>query len=543
MIVDSRTLPAGKEISTGVCIIGAGAAGITLAREFIGAPFDVTLLEGGGLEIEAQIQDLYAGEIVGRSYHALDVSRLRYFGGTTNHWAGYCRPLDPIDFETRSYVANSGWPFGYDELAPYYRRAQAICEVGKFSYSPDAWQRGSRRAFRLDPTRIASSLFQVGPPARFGRSYGETLRQARNVAALLHANVTEIEVADRRVTGLKVAGFDGGSFTVKAKLFVLAAGAIENARLLLVSNKTHPDGAGNAYGLVGRYFMDHPIVWVAGRLVTSRRWPEAEFYANETPIEGTKVIGCFNIAPELQRREQLLNAGILLDPVNTLANSDAVNSAKHIWQAARKGEMPDRLATHIGHMFDELEDISDLATAAHRKIFRPPPMHFTTRFWCECPPDADSRVMLGDEVDALGLRRVRLDWRLPSDLGRYLERTHEILAEELGRKGIGRVQIGKDGSVEAAIDSVEGSFHQMGTTRMHASPRHGVVDPRCRVHDMANLYIAGASVFPTYGHTNPTLTIIALATRLADHLKRLLAGPLQVKAIDQLSAAPAPAVH
>lgn len=543
MIVDSRTLPAGRDVTTGICIVGAGAAGITLAKEFFGAPFHVTVLEGGGAEIDGQSQDLYAGEIVGHSYHALDVSRLRFFGGTTNHWAGYCRPLDPLDFESRGYVPNSGWPFGYEELASYYRRAQSICEVGKLSYDPASWRRGSRRAFALDPTRIVSSLFQVGPPARFGRSHGAALEQARNIMTLLNANVTEIEVADRRVTGLRISRFDGSSFRVRAKLFILAAGAIENARLLLASTRMHPDGIGNAYGLVGRYFMDHPIIWNAGRLVTGRRWPEAEFYANETPMEGTKIIGCFTVAPELQRREQLLNAGILLDPVNTLAASNAVNSAKHIWRAMQRGEMPDQFATHIGQMFDELEDLGDLAAATHRKLLRPPPMHFTTRFWCECPPDPESRVSLGSDVDALGMRRVRLDWRLPADLGRHLRRTHEILAQELGRHGIGRVQIGKDGSVEAAIETIEGSFHQMGTTRMHASPRHGVVDAHCRVHDIANLYIAGSSVFPTYGHTNPTLTIVALATRLADHLKRQVEGPVEARAIEQISKVPSPAVH
>jgi choline dehydrogenase-like flavoprotein len=167
-----------------------------------------------------------------------------------------------------------------------------------------------------------------------------------------------------------------------------------------------------------------------------------------------------------------------------------------------------------------LGDIGGLAAGAYRKIFKPLPNQFHTRFWSECAPDADSRITLGNETDALGLRRVKLDWRLPAELERTYRRAHELLADELQRHGIGRLTIGMDGSVAKALAHAESSYHHMGATRMHESPRKGVVDANSKVHDVNNLFIAGSSVFPTYGHINPTLTIVALAVRLADHIKQ-----------------------
>jgi choline dehydrogenase-like flavoprotein len=206
-----------------------------------------------------------------------------------------------------------------------------------------------------------------------------------------------------------------------------------------------------------------------------------------------------------------------LDPINLSVRSQSIASAKHVMRAVGEGRVPDQLAMHIGRM---ISDFDDLVDAAYRKAVKPPPKLFTTRFWIEAAPDRDSRVTLGPDKDALGLPRVKLDWRVPADLPRTYKIMHELFASEIGRLGVGRVQIGLKGSIDAAIDDLEGSYHQMGTTRMHDDPRHGVVDANCRMHDVHNLYIAGSSVFPAYGHINPTLTIVALAIRLADHIKQ-----------------------
>jgi choline dehydrogenase-like flavoprotein len=521
MIVDARTLPDGSAISAQICIIGAGAAGITLAREFAGQAFDVCVIESGGLEYDQNIQDLYRGESIGHKYHALDIARLRFFGGTTNHWGGYCRPLDPQDFETRSYIPDSGWPFSRADLDPFYERAQPICGLGEYVYDDTLSDKAGVPAFKLDSTKILSRVFQIDP-TRFGIVYREDIDSAPNVRTLLFANVTEIVTDGPRVTELRVtclpgATGDGKRFSVKAPVVILAAGAIENARLLLTSNKEHAAGIGNTHDNVGRYFMDHPVIWESGQMLVSGSPEQAQFY-REHDAGDTKLIGFFTLPRDVFDKEQIPNCGILIEDVTVWKEVGAVASVKHIWGDAKQGKIPDDFATHLGRIID---DFGELMDAAYYKIVKPPPNQYRTRFWCECPPDRESRMTLYDERDALGLRRVRLDWKLP-DMTRVFRRMHELLAQEIGRQDLGRMQIGKDGDIGEALASAEDSFHQMGTTRMHESAAKGVVDANCKVHGMNNLFIAGSSVFPTYGHANPTLTIVALALRLADHVKKLV---------------------
>ncbi len=517
MFIDARSLPAGEVIDTQICIIGAGAAGITIAQEFAGNGTQVCLLESGGFDPDAETQELYAGELTGHHYQTLDTTRLRFFGGTTNHWAGYCRPLDPIDMQARPHVPNSGWPIDRAVLDPYYKRAQPVCDLGRYDYEPDNWRQGEYGPFAFDPAKLISGVIQVGPPTRFGEKYREAIRTARNVTCYLHANVTDIRLAGDQVSEVKVACLDRKSFSVKAKIFILATGSIENARILLYSNSQRPAGIGNTHDIVGRYFSDHIVMWESGQLVTDRRYAEAMLYGSEQRFDNAKIIGFAAPSPEFQRQREIPNCAMCLDPINLSVRSQAIASAKQVMRAVGEGRVPDQFATHIGRMISDFDDLLD---AAYRKAMNPPPKLFTTRFWTEAVPDPDCRVTLTGEKDALGLPRVKLDWRVPADLPRTFKIMHELFASEIGRLGIGRVQIGLKGSVEAAIDDLEGSFHQMGTTRMHTDPRHGVVDANCRVHDVHNLYIAGSSVFPAYGHINPTLTIVALAIRLADHIKQ-----------------------
>src|SRR5271163_1943823 len=139
MFIDLRSIPDGTEITTEICIVGAGAAGITLAREFNGSGMACALLESGGTDFDSKTQELYAGDNIGRPFLDLTTCRLRYFGGTTNHWGGWCLPLDPIDFEAREGLAYRGWPFGRFELYRWYRQAQDVCKIGPFDYAPEDW--------------------------------------------------------------------------------------------------------------------------------------------------------------------------------------------------------------------------------------------------------------------------------------------------------------------------------------------------------------------------------------------------------------------
>lgn len=260
MFLDARGVADGATLDADICIVGAGAAGITIARELRGGPLSVLVLESGGLRNDARTQDLARGEISGHAYPPLESARVRVFGGSTTHWSGWCRPLDPVDFERRPAVPHSGWPIDYDDLDVYYARAQSICQLGPYEYGGRHWADATAASLLpLEGGAFETSVFRFSPPTNFGRVYREPLARARNVRVLLHANATRIATSENaaRVERLHVATLSGRRFEVRARRFVIACGGIDNARLLLASDVGEADGA------VGRFFAEHPHAPVA----------------------------------------------------------------------------------------------------------------------------------------------------------------------------------------------------------------------------------------------------------------------------------------
>src|ERR1017187_2119639 len=141
MYKDARTSINGTLIEGDICIVGAGAAGISMALEWINTPYKVILLEGGGFEYDEKVQELFDGKTTGQRYYPLKSSRLHYFGGTTGHWAGFCSTFDHIDFNKRDWVPLSGWPISRNDLDPFYARAQKNLELGPYDYSVKYWQK------------------------------------------------------------------------------------------------------------------------------------------------------------------------------------------------------------------------------------------------------------------------------------------------------------------------------------------------------------------------------------------------------------------
>lgn len=518
MFIDARSLPAGHRVSTDLCIIGGGAAGITIAREFLNRGVRVCLLESGGFEYDDATQSLYEGENVGFPYYDLRVLRLRFFGGTTNHWGGWCRPLDPIDFEVRPGIPGSGWPFSGQDLEQHYRRAHEVCEVGPFEYDPEIWSDAAQPQLPLAEDQITTAVMRRSPPTRFGQVYRTAIERSQDVRAYLHANVVELVAAadSQAVSSVRVRTLQGSEFAVDAQVFVLATGAIENARLLLASNKVRRNGLGNDNDLVGRHFMEHLMLPGAMFLPSDPDLPlDLYFEPLSETVRGTAFL---SIAPELMRAEGLLNVRILLMPgaAQELAmkDSDGVLSAAMLWSAVRSRRVPENMSAHIGNVIGDLDKI---AIYTYRRAFRSSAAPITLLHQIEQARNPDSRVTLGPDLDPLGVPRVRLDWRFGELERRTLRRVNEALALEVGRAELGRIQIVEDDPT-GWPPGVRGSWHQMGTTVMHTDAGQGVVDADCRVHGIANLYVAGSSVFPSSGTANPTLTIVALALRLADHL-------------------------
>jgi choline dehydrogenase-like flavoprotein len=488
MFLDGRGVADRSVLRADVCILGAGAAGITIARELAGRGIRVLVLESGGLAFESSTQDLAAGEVAGHPYPALESARVRAFGGSTAHWNGWCRPFDAVDFEERPGIPHSGWPITLAELVPYYARAQPLCQLGPYEYDGGHWARetGSRR-LQLGGESFETSIFQFSPPTRFGAVYRRELAAARNVRVLLHSNVTLIvpDEARRRVDRLEVATLTGRRFEVRARRYVLACGGIENARLLLASGVGGP--------AVGRFFADHPHSPVGLAVLPAEVAP---FYDGVVSAGSTRVRAALATTPSLARTGALLRASMTFEPLETDPYID------------HHDEREQRLAA-FGR------DVASVAASLEEAPLRVYALYMRS----EQAPNPASRVSLADERDALGMRRARLEWRL-SDLDRgSTKRMVRLLAETVGRFGIGRV-FSRPASDAGFWDRVGAGFHHMGTTRMGTDPRTAVVDRDCRMLGVENLSVAGSSVFATSGYSNPTLTIVALALRLADRLAR-----------------------
>jgi len=505
MIRDISELENGATIRTRLCIIGGGAAGITLAHELVGAPFDVCVLESGGLLPEASTQALYEGEIVGLPGPALHVSRLRSFGGGTGHWGGVVRPLDPIDFEARDYVPYSGWPFGYDELEPYYVRAQSMCDAGPWDYEIRHWESGEHRLYAF-AGRLEHTMWQRSRPVNFGVKYRNALAQAGNVTVFLHANATSLQTAagGQQVQRVRVATLAGSTYTVEAPLFVLACGGLENTRLLLASPGPGGRGVANGQGLVGRFYAGHPRIDGTARALLLDDAEHPSLYEEFLGAPSAYPVTAFLAVGEAQQREERL-----------------LNTAFRLYFQPADDRMEDApFAPPAGRSADVQREVSALLSALGRRG-RSPEAQITLRSRTEVVPNPDSRVVLGKDLDALGMPRLKVDWRLTAADHASLARCTTIVAEEFGRLGLGRVRLADwlGTPFETAPSGFFGSWHHMGTTRMCDNPRAGVVNRDGRCHEVGNLYIAGSSVFPTYGWGTPTLTIVALALRLAGQLR------------------------
>jgi choline dehydrogenase-like flavoprotein len=525
--IDALDLNDDSVIEADLCIVGAGAAGIALAREFIGDPQRIALIESGGLDFRHKNQALYIGANTGLENFSTCRSRFRMFGGSTTRWGGQCLPFDELDFEARPWIPDSGWPIARRDLDPYYRRAAQTCNLIDDQQLERATAAGS--VLPVDTDRLALRHFRFAHPMNFGERYREELASATNVAVYLNANVVEIEVDDpvRTITGLRLATWKRQRLEVRARAYVLAAGGIENPRLMLASSRTANAGIGNQHGLVGRFFMDHPYLWSGAYQPSAPGFDRTAHVIEDYDRVGIeqKTLTGFTLSERILRAEQLNGciAYFARRPRHKALPayvSPAGMAFMHLVEVATHAELPNR---HFGrHVRSALTGLGDVGRILGRQAverIRPAPT-LCLRLVLEQTPNPDSRVTLGRRRDAFGMPRVEVDWRMRADDKRGLLRLARTLQEEFQRQGLGRLTTYLDDDDATGWPScMIGGRHHISTTRMHADPRRGVVDPDCRVHGLANLYVAGSSVFPTGSYANPTMTIVAIAIRLADHLK------------------------
>ncbi len=514
MLHDARELDNNTIINTDICIVGAGAAGITIAREFANSAFDVCLLESGGFEFDADTQSLYKGKNTGVDYWPLDVSRLRYFGGTTNHWGGVSLPLDEDDFEKRNWVDNSGWPLNLKQLIPFYQRAQPILELDEYNYTPEAWQNYDLKQLPFEDKRVITRMLQTSPPTRFGQVYKKTIIESVNINTYIHANVINIDVNEpaSHVTKLHVSTLSKKHFSVSAKKFILALGGIENPRLLLLSDQVQKTGLGNQHDLVGRYFADHPYFNELGYIVLSDSNQSIDLY-RKVAREKLSASAFLTLSPQTRQQQQLLSSRVHLSMADW---SDYSKGNKALAQLS-DDEGKESVKSFAKKIYKVIRDIDDVTSSKYYQSNGAKLLKFGA--WTELVPDPESRVTLGKETDKFGQRQVKLKWRIGNQEKDSLINTLKIIGTELGRSNLGRLKLNLNEKSAWPWENMTPGLHHMGTTRMHTDAHKGVVDENCKIHGISNLYIAGSSVFPTFGHANPTLTITALALKLADHLK------------------------
>ncbi len=510
-----------------LCIVGAGAAGITLALELEATGWRVCLLETGGSAYEAETQRLFEGKVVGQEYPPLRDTRVGVLGGSTTVWAGWCRPLEPLDFEPRDWCDAGGWPFGLHELRPYYARAHEICGLAAFEYDPEHWAGvlGADRILRGDPS-FTDEIFHVHIQD-FGRRYRERLERSRTIDLVLHAPVTRVRLEDAACTAVEIRTLDGYDLAIRADRFVLAAGGVENPRLLLLSAAEPAGVPGNAGGLVGRYFADHAFV-DPGTLVL--REPGALGFYRARPVapNGVKgsVQGVLSLRREVVERERLMHAALFVHPryeAHRVFGTGEVKALLTLWDKAKQRAVPGAAWPYVRQA---VRAPQRLAVAMARKLaVRHGPAHrWRMRAAFETGFRYDNRVMLADERDRLGRRKVRIEWRLGEADVENMRRVTQLFDQAVRQAGIGHLERAFPDVPAAWRQALEAGKHHMGTTRMHVASRYGVVDENSRVHGTSNLFVTGSSVFPSGGYANPTLTIVALAARLGDHLKRVVGG-------------------
>lgn len=529
MLLDLRAMHDSVELACEVCIVGAGAAGISLARRLAMQGVDVLLLESGGADHESPIQDLARGETVGHDYWALREARLRFFGGTTAIWGGRCAELDATDFDRRDWVPHSGWPISKSDLDPFYSDARKSLGLPARQKAGDIWLSLGETPPAFEDGGLTSDFWQFTPSTeQFTLRRCQDLVDHDRVRILLHATLTRIRrSADgRRVTGIEIGDVSGRSASVSARHFVIAAGGIENARLLLACK------IGNDHDQVGRYFMEHPHAR-GGEIVSGKLWTLLRQYGRHLRDPGGhKHAALLRPSARMQQREQILGSAFTLGAIQRerareIATMRAYNKLRHdlspsarnraLWLTAKKIVL--RGHEVVDPLRSKLLVMAGWSAAA---IFR-----------AEQAPNPDSRVTLGMTRDALGMREAKLDWQFSEIDKRTVAVTMRTFAKELERLGIGRFEpdpwIERDDiwhSDPLVCSHYKGGYHHMGTTRMSASPRNGVVDQRCRVHGIENLTMAGSSVFATSGWANPTLGIVALSMRSADLIARDLSRPM-----------------
>jgi choline dehydrogenase-like flavoprotein len=473
-----------------VCVIGCGPAGITVAHELVQSGIRVVIVESGQMGpdpfAQAQLKGTAIGPVIKGFRYYLSTSRVAGVFGSASRWGGYCTPLTPIDFERRDWVPQTGWPITATTLKPFEDRAANALGISAFESAVQALPESCDNSIG----RLVSHAYHYPPNLYALRDRLLALVDHPAFRLKLGATAMDFAASSGQVQWMRAIGVDGAELYVEAEIFILAAGGIENAHILLLNSGERKANLIANRSVIGQYFQEHFHV-LAGKV----RIPDARLWADyiriaPSPSVGHTILRTMVINDEVQRKEQLLNASIEI-------------SAKAL-------------------------GLDDVETA----IKSGGPIECDIFVRSEQAPNPDSRVILGDSLDQLGRQRVDLRWQTVAQDWDSIVKSVNIVVSEMERKWNAQSKIVIDRAwpwpwAPLPPTSVPWHWHtwgnhHMGTTRMSSEDAFGVVDSNCRVHGTSNLFVAGSSIFPNSGFANPTFTIVALSIRLAEHLNSTL---------------------
>ena len=454
-------------INYDICIVGAGAAGITLANKLSDNELKVILCEAGSEDYTEISQKNYIGKIKGDPYFDLDIARLRYLGGSTNHWNGMCRPFEKIDFG-RNYLGEQFiWPIKYDEILKYQKEACEILEI-KDDF-----------LINYESNEIVKKInFRNSPPVRFKDKYINKIKKSSNLTLFLNSNLIDLQGNDNRILKAIFKNYKNDQISINAKKFIFAMGGIENSRYLLWFAEKYKSKYFDAECPIGKYWMEHPHFSLGSALVNKKIVNDNFFSINE----------------KFQQELKILNCGFR---INEISHKETNEKLKEIMC------ITPRLGISLASLFDK-----NLVCGA--RLFAA---------W-EQEPNISNAVKLTRDISPIGIPLIELNWKKTNFDRKTIKQSVNLFNRWLLDKDLGRLQLFnwliKDENYPE-FDELAG-YHHMGGTRMSSSNKFGVVDGNCKVFGSKNLYIAGSSIFTTGGHNNPTLPIIQFSLRLADHL-------------------------
>jgi choline dehydrogenase-like flavoprotein len=556
MLVDAETLENGLVFSSDIVVVGAGPAGIVLSLEMARSGFEVVLIESGGLHFSQEIQDLGGADHLDSQFHALmsECTR-RQVGGTSIIWGGRCLPYDPIDFDRRTYVENSNWPILYEEIAAYFQRASDYFLCGK----PEFDIRNILGVVQPsivpglpDTHVITSTLERWSLPTNFGKEYYTDLKYSKNITLIYNLTCTEIEtnLQGNHVELIRAKTLrNKRNIHVKGQKYVLASGALNTTRLLMVSDQKNLGGIGNHSGLLGRFYMGH----LSGDIATAHftTAPQDTIFGFDRDPDQVYLRRRFSFSREFINENHLPNIVAWLgvpefgDPshrngILSLAYLALVMPLlkKYLTPTAirktlvKDGNIVDSSLPHLMNIWRDLRRVIEFIPGfgyerylARRKIpalfvynaANEYPLHYHS----EQIPNSNSTVSLSDRQDDLGMRRLNINLQFTQQDIDSVVTAHKYWDEHLRRHNCGYLKYSKT-DLEASIwEQAKDGFHQIGTTRMSVCPSKGVVDSNCEVHGVDNLFVASSSIFVTSGQANSTFMIVSFALRLADHLKKI----------------------